>query len=295
MAMRIEKLTPTHGIAVSGVDLSQPLPPEISRGLSDLFETYGLIAIRNQELTKAQLVAATEPFGGPEYHPAVDDTDPEVPGVTVISTRGPTGETLPENGAALVGDVDWHTDQAYITAPNRGKLLYAIDIPEEGGLTGFIDGTQTYDALPEATKGRINGLHVVQSWRHAQATIARNRGFRHEGEKVLADDRFPDVAYPMVVAHPHSGNKSLNVPPLWASGILEMPGPEGTALLDELKAHIVRPEFAYWHRYTLGDVVAWDNWRFLHAAGGTPGRYSRTMWSVVIRGGPEIGQHILAA
>jgi taurine dioxygenase len=288
----IEKLTTGGGISVRGVNFSKPLPAETSRQLSGLYEAHGLLVIRDQKLTKAQLVEATEPFGGPEHHPAVDDSDPEVPGVTVISTRGPGGETLPDDAAALVGDIDFHTDQAYITAPNRGKLLYAVDVPEKGGLTGFIDGTKTYEELPETVKARIDGLHVIQSWRHAQETIHRNRSYRHEGGTVLADDRFPDIAYPIVVVHPHSGQKVLNVPPLWCSGVVELPGAEGQELVDELKHHILQPKYAYWHRYMSGDVVGWDNWRFLHAAGGTPGRYLRTLWSVVIRGGPQIGEKL---
>jgi taurine dioxygenase len=238
------------------------------------------------------LLAATEPFGGSEVHVAVGDPNAEIPGVSVISTRGNEGHVTPDEQDAILGDIDWHTDQAYVVAPNRGKLLYAVIVPEIGGKTGFIDGRRTYDALPEAMKTRIEGLHVIQSWRHAQATIARNRGFYKKGDVQLAEDRFSDVAYPLVIIHPRTGKKSLNVPPLWAAGIVELPGAEGQSLLDELIAHIRRPEFAYWHAYRAGDVVAWDNWRFLHAASGTPARYVRTLWSTVIKGGPVIGKAI---
>jgi taurine dioxygenase len=288
--MLIQKLPAGSGAEVTEVDLSQPLAPDISHRLSEAFEVHGLLVICGQNLTKHQLVAATEPFGGPEYRPPADDCDPEVPGVTVITTRRPDGTTAPEDNGELIGQIGWHSDQAYVTAPNRGKLLYSVEVPEQGGLTGFIDGVATYEALPEALKARIDGLHVVQSWNHAQETIAKNRAYRRDGDRVLADNRFPDVAYPIVRQHPISGQKSLNMPPLWASGIVEMPGAEGRALRDELIAHIVQPQFAYWHRYRTGDVVAWDNWRFLHAASGTPASYRRTLWSVVIRGGPQIGQ-----
>jgi taurine dioxygenase len=215
--------------------------------------------------------------------------------VTVISTRGNKGHVTPEEQDAIIGDIDFHTDQAYVVAPNRGKLLYAVAVPEEGGQTGFIDGARTYDALPAAVKAKIDDLHVIQSWKHAQATIARNRGFYQKGATQLADDRYADVAYPLVVRHPRTGRKSLNVPPLWAAGVVELPGAEGEALVADLIAHLRKPEFAYWHSYRLGDVVAWDNWRYVHAAGGTPGRYVRTLWSTVIKGGPVIGAEIAKA
>lgn len=293
--MIIKPLSPRGGVVVSGIDMSRSLVPDDAARLTAAFEVHGLVVIRGQSLTKPQLVGATEPFGGPELHPAVDDCDPVAPGVSEIRTRGPDGEALHEDDDALVGDIMWHSDQAYITTPNRGKLLYSVQVPEEGGATGFIDGFATYHALPEAMKARIEDLHVVQSWAHAQATIARNKAYRHDGETVLADNRFADMAYPLVLTHPHSGRKALNCPPLWASGIVELPGDEGGALVDELIAHLTSPEFAYWHRYAPGDIAAWDNWRYLHAAEGTPGRHARLIWSVVIRGGPVMGRELGAS
>ena len=216
--------------------------------------------------------------------------DPEVPGITVISTRGPDGTVMPEDPNKLIGDLEWHTDQGFVTVPNRGKYLYALEVPEEGGMTGFIDGHATYDALDEEMKQRIDGLHVIQSWDQAERYLARNRAYRIDGEKAMAAGTFPSVVYPMVIRHPNTGKKVLNVPPIWVVGVVEMPGPGGMELVTELEHHIRQPEFQYWHSYRVGDAVIWDNWRFLHAASGTPGRHVRTLWSIVIQGGPEIGR-----
>lgn len=290
--MIIEPLSPKGGAAVSGIDLSKPISPELSSRLSAAFEEHGLLVIRGQNLTKQQLVAATEPFGGPDLNPPAENCDPDVPGVSEIRTRGPNGEIIHEDDDALLGETGWHSDHAYIPKPNRGKLLYAVEVPVERGGTGFIDGFATYDALSDEMKQRIEGLHVIQSWNHAQATIQKNKAFRDKGETMLADNRFADMAYPLVLTHPNSRRKALNCPPLWAAGIVEMPGDDGRALVDELVAHITRPEFVYWHRYSPGDIAAWDNWRYLHSAEGTPGRCVRRLWSVVIRGGPVLGREL---
>jgi taurine dioxygenase len=216
--------------------------------------------------------------------------DPEVPGITVISTRGPDGTVMPDDPDKLVGDLEWHTDQGYVTVPNRGKYLYALKVPEEGGMTGFIDGQVTYDALDEEMKQRIDGLHVIQDWDEAERYLARNRAYRIDGEKAMAAGKFPAVVYPMVIRHPNTGMKVLNVPPIWVVGVVEMPGAEGMELVRELEQHIKQQRFQYWHSYRVGDAVIWDNWRFLHASSGTPGRYVRTLWSIVIQGGPQIGR-----
>ena len=269
-----------------------PRSQEESLALAQLYDTHGLVVFRDQKLTKQQLLDATYPFGGPMINVPAIVPDPEVPGITVIGTRGPDGTVIPKDPDTLIGDLEWHTDQGFVTVPNRGKYLYAIDVPEEGGMTGFIDGQVTYNALSDAMKQRIDKLHVIQSWNRAEEYLARNRAYRIEGEEAMAYNKFPDVAYPMVVRHPITGVKLLNVPPLWSTGIVEMPGAQGTALVEELVAHIRQPDFQYWHKYRVGDAVIWDNWRFLHAASGTPGRYVRTLWSVVIQGGPEIGRQL---
>ena len=290
--MKISKLSELGGVAVEGVDLSALGSAEQDRALKRLYDQQGLVVFRGQRLTKQQLVNAGAPFGGTMLDKVGIVPDAEVKGITVISTRGPTGEVIPQDPTKLIGDLEWHSDQGYLTVPNRGKILYAVQVAEEGGKTGFIDGQLTYNALANAMKKRIANLHVIQSWKRAESYIARNRDYRIKGHEELRMDRFPDVAYPIVYEHPITGQKVLNVPPLYAAGIVEMPGSEGNALIEELVGHIKQPKFHYWHSYQVGDAVLWDNWRFLHAASGTPGRYVRTLWSITLLGGPELGRVI---
>jgi taurine dioxygenase len=295
--MEITELSPAGGIRIGGLDLSHPLSAETEAEITRLFDSIGLLVISDQKLSKQQLVDAGRLFGGVDFSPPANAGDPQVRGLSIISTRGAEGniEPDPKDADKLLGDITWHSDQAYVTAPNRGKLLYAVDVPAEGGTTGFIDGVRTYEALPAAMKQRIAGLSVIQSYDRAEEVIARNRGFRYNGEKALAAKRFRDTAYPVALVHPITGKTALNVPPLWAAGIVGMPQDEARALLDELIAHILEPRFAYWHRYLPGDIAVWDNWRFIHAAGGTPSRFVRTLWSVVLNGGPQIGVEMAAA
>ena len=50
------------------------------------------------------------------------------------------------------------------------------------------------------------------------------------------------------------------------SHIVGLPAEESTALLAELYAHIVRPEFRYEHRWRAGDLLMWDNIAVQHKA-----------------------------
>ena len=286
------KLNPTHfGVEVAGVDLSRPLDATTQQSLRDAYDEYGLVVFHDQKLTKQQLVTASSAFGELEIHPLANAIDKEIPEITIISTRGVMGDVEPENEEDLVGKIKWHTDHAYIPIPNRGALMYAVEIPPEGGMTGFIDRQATYAALSADMKKRIDGQSVIQSWRYVQEDIAKDPSFRtDEGAKMLALDKFPDLAQPLVYAHPVNGRKVLNVPPMWSSGIVELPGEEGRKLLDELIQHSLQSQFVYWHQYRPGDAVMWDNWRQMHAAQGTKGKYRRLMWRTTFTGMVEFGR-----
>lgn len=286
--MKVERVSELGGVSIEGVDLNNRTP-EIDREIKALFDEHGLIVIRKQNLTKQQLVKAGDVLGGTMLVREGVTFDPEAPGVVVMSTRGPRGDVMPSE-KEIVGDIDWHTDHGYVTNPMRGKILYAVAVPEEGGKTGFIDGALTYDALPDDVKKKIEGLHVIQSWNRAQSYQERSRDFRYDGHNQLRNDRFPDLLFPIVYEHPITGRKILNVPPLWCVSIAEMPGAEGDALLAQLQAHATQERFQYWHSYDVGDAVAWDNWRFIHCAGGTPGKYVRIIWVVALNAGPAIAQ-----
>jgi len=77
---------------------------------------------------------------------------------------------------------------------------------------------------------------------------------------------------------------------MWSSGIVELPGEEGRTLLEELVAHSLQDRFVYWHQYKPGDAVMWDNWRQMHAASGTKGKYRRLMWRTTFTGTVQFGR-----
>jgi taurine dioxygenase len=293
--MLVHRLSDLGGVEVDGVDLTAPRTAEEDRALLALFNEHGLVVFRGQKLTKRQLVEAGAPFGGTMLNVPVPAAEPETPAVSVLSNRGADGDIVPEDPDKLYGAAGWHTDQGYVVAPNRGKILYGVQVPEEGGMTGFIDGQTTYAALSDHLRSRIEGLHVVQSWDHLRPEASDERKYRRDGEKELTRGRFADVLYPIVYPHPFTGAKVLNFPPMWAARIAEMPGPEGEAVARAIVEHITQTKFQYWHRYRLGDAVLWDNWRFLHAASGTPGRYARTVWSIALQSGPMIGRALATA
>jgi alpha-ketoglutarate-dependent taurine dioxygenase len=138
-------------------------------------------------------------------------------------------------------------------------------LPPQGGDTEFADTAAAYAALPPHMQTRIAGLRVA---------------FR---PKFDADQ--PAVDHPLVRTHPDTGSKALYLGN-HAVGVLGMPQPEGTALLDALLAHATQRRFVYTHSWRTGDLVMWDNRCLLHRglANYDMGRHRRIMHRSVVRG-----------
>lgn len=284
------RLAAPCGAEVTGIDATAPLAPEVAQQLRDWLLQHGLLIVRGQNLSKQQQVEFSRVFGKLAIHPLAHQVDPEAPELLVLDSHGKSGDMTPENPEEISAAIDWHTDLAYVTKPNYAGLLHGKILPPEDGLTGFIDRHATYDSLPAELKARIAGLTVVQSWRHSQESISRNPAFRtDEGAKVLDLDLFPDLGFPLALEHPISGRTILNVSNMWSSEVIEMPGDEGKSLLKQLLEHSTHEKFIYWHSYCAGDVVIWDNYRMLHAASGTKGKYRRQLYRTTIEGEAELG------
>ena len=85
---------------------------------------------------------------------------------------------------------------------------------------------------------------------------------------------FPDSVYPAVITHPVSGRKVLGIVEQFLNWVVTpqqvgLSNDEAIELLQMLVEHTRKPEFHYFHQWTEGDMILWDNWRAMHCATGT--------------------------
>jgi len=76
----------------------------------------------------------------------------------------------------------------------------------------------------------------------------------------------PPATHPLVIAHPFTGAPILFCSEGVTESIVGLPETEGAALLKELSAHVVKPEFVYSHKWRVGDLLIWDNLQVQHLA-----------------------------
>lgn len=253
------------GAEILGVDLSQDLDDVTFHKIVDLWHEHEVVFFRDQKLTPAQHVAFSRRFGELELHVRKDCCRPGYHELFVVSNIVVDGKPIGSQDAGLF----WHSDLCYLKVPSRGSLFYALEVPHDAngkalGDTRFASSTAAYNALPEATRRKIDGRKAVQSYKSGYYR-ERNAGPR----KTLTPEqeaRTPDVEHPIVRTHPANGKKCLFVNEGYTARIAGMEGAEGDALLSELIAHSTRPEFIYQHSWCAGDFLLWDNCLVQHQA-----------------------------
>jgi len=179
-----------------------------------------------------------------------------------VSNLDEQGRILPlddQRRAYRQGNELWHTDSSFRQKSATWSMLHARVIPPDGADTQFADTRAAYDALPESTKAKLEGLVAEHSIWHSRAQYG---GYKPTEEEIKAR---PPARHPVVRRHPGSGRKALYIAS-HASHIIGWPVEEGRALLRELLAHATEPRFVYAHKWRLGDLVIWDNRCTLHRA-----------------------------
>jgi taurine dioxygenase len=244
-------------------DLRSELDDRTFAEIEQAFHDNIVVYFRGQQLSNERHIEFSRRFGELEIHVLKKFLLPDYPEILLISNiKADNGENI---GLADAG-FTWHTDVSYLKTPSRCSLLYAKEVPYGDGQalgdTVFTSTLAAYEALPQSMKGRLAGLKAIHRY------SARKRVASSPRPKLTKEqhDKTPDVAHPIVRTHPWTGRKSLYVTAGECIGIEGLPEDEGLALIEELHAHCLRPEFQYRHKWQVGDLLMWDNATSMHIA-----------------------------
>ena len=264
MAISIFPVTPDFAAEIGDVDLAQPLSPEDRDAIKAAFWKYAVLVFPAQVLTSEQHVAFAQVFGPME--PNINSYADSVrknridERVSDVSNLDEDDRILPaESRKRLSGLANrlWHTDSIFRHVPARLSLLYARTVAPIGGHTQFADMRAAWDALPETTRRRIDGLKVEHSIFHSRAKL----GFTDYSERERA--ALPPAQQVLVRTIPETGRPALYTAS-HAVRVIGLAEDDSTRLLDELMAHATQARFVYTHRWRLHDLVMWDNRCTMH-------------------------------
>jgi alpha-ketoglutarate-dependent 2,4-dichlorophenoxyacetate dioxygenase len=261
--MEIRPVTETFVAEIGDVDLSKALSAADEREVKEAFWKYAVLIFPDQELTPQQHIDFSKRFGPIETDRVLDQKvtphrlDPSFADISNLTPEGRIWKEDSRQRMYKAGNKLWHTDSSFKFRPGLCSLLYSRTIAPIGGHTEFADQRAAYDALPAATKKRLEGL-VAE---HSIATSRRKSGFTDFNEDEAR--RLPPVPQMLVRTIRQSGRKSLYVAS-HAGRIFGMPDAEARALLEELVAHTTQRQFVYTHRWRPHDLVMWDNRCTMH-------------------------------
>ncbi|HBK05986.1 MAG TPA: TauD/TfdA family dioxygenase [Acetobacteraceae bacterium] len=273
--MEIRPMTGHTGAEVVGIDLARPVSTEMAEALNRAFVAHGVLAIRDQQLTPVQMLAAAQVFGPVFRQHNTRFALPDCPDIHYISNQ----DRFPDGTRYIPGE-GWHTDHSNDARPPKATVLHAVTLPDRGGDTQFTNMAAAYEALPQAMRDRIADLIAIQVYQSSHS--ARQLMGLSEANK----ERVPNaVLHPIVRTHPESGRKSLYINPIRIEGIVGMDHREALPLLDELLEHATAERFQYRHEWRPGDLVIWDNRFLLHKANGDYDmEQTRYLYRVMLQG-----------
>ncbi|KAL6239642.1 hypothetical protein BDW75DRAFT_249731 [Aspergillus navahoensis] len=258
---KIQKLTPTIGSEVTGVQLSS-LSSAGKDQLALLVAQRKVVAFRDQDFADLPIAEALEfgsHFGRHHIHPTSGQPEgyPEIHLVHRYSSKGEFDAFFADRNSTVA----WHSDVTYEAQPPGTTFLYILDTPEVGGDTAFVDQVEAYRRLSPAIKERLHGLKAVHSG-FEQAEFSRQRGGVVRREPVKHE-------HPLVRTHPVTGEKALFVNGGCAvtRSIVGLKKEESDALLGFLLNHVGRGiDYQARIKWAPKTVVVWDNRVTAHSA-----------------------------
>jgi taurine dioxygenase len=287
------------GARIRGLTEDLTRHADVRRQVNEVFEDRGMIVFEEVEPSAQMHVAISDIFGPLKDHPvkSVPRVDQNaMPGVIDMRHDPEEGGVVEIQGKRLSQWLPWHFDHCYNNELNRAGVLRAIEVPPEGGMTGFADGIQIYNDLSPELRAKIEEHNIIYTLNvdYQLMRFGVPQGFREINAK-------PAVAATMAIAktmpraiHPAvwtraSGEKVMHVSPWMAEGIEGAESPQGDALLEAVCQEIVRTVRPYFHKWAPTDMLIWDNWRMLHSVTGHDPQYPRQMQRTTIKGDYGLG------
>lgn len=287
------------GARIQGVTFETLQDDAVRQQITAVFEDRGMIVFEQVEPSSKMHVAISNVFGPLKDHPVptVQRVDQDtMPGVIDMQHNPAQGGIVEIEGRQLGQWLPWHFDHCYNNELNRAGVLRAIDIPPEGGMTGFADGVALYQAVSPETRQMIEALNVIYTLdlRYSHMRFGKPPTLRevqaHQGRIRTTEfaKTLPRAIHPAVWTR-KSGEKVLHVSPWMAVGIEHHENPEGDQLLEAVCQEIVAKVQPYFHKWLPTDMVIWDNWRMLHCVSGHDPQVPRRMQRTTIKGDYGLG------
>ena len=286
MSLEITSLNPKLSDFVAkleGISLSEPQTSETVEALFNALDTFAVLVFPNQVVTDEQHIRFSRYFGDLELatgdYMKQDDRrlQMELNDISNLDRTGGKMETADPKRLFSLGNMLWHSDSSFKVIPAQYSILSAKIIPATEGDTEFADMRSAWRALDEKTQQKCLG----QVTRHSQLYSRGELGFTEFRED--QQEAMVPVRQALVRRHPRTKNISLYLSA--HAGLIEgWTVPESRIFLKRLTEHATQREFIYRHKWSVNDLVIWDNQATMHRAMGYDNKEVRDMRRTTVAG-----------
>ncbi|MCO8168598.1 TauD/TfdA family dioxygenase [Pseudomonas sp. 21LCFQ02] len=278
-SFEVRPLSGNVGAEIVGLDLSRSLNDSDFARVHKAHLDHHLVVFRDQRITPQQQIDFSRRFGVLQIHVLKQFLLANHPEILIVSNIVEDGQPI---GLGDAGKF-WHSDLSYKELPSLGSMLYAQELPSEGGDTLFADMHKAWETLPEHLRKAVEGRKAVHSYtaRYRDGHNAENWRPTLTPEQLA---QVVEVAHPVVRTHPENGRKALFVSENFTTHIVGVLEDESRQILAEVYAHSTRPENVYRHQWQDNDMVFWDNRSLIHLATGCPAHLRRRLHRTTIQG-----------
>ena len=253
LPFEVNRLSPTIGGELLGVDLREDLTSEIKELIYEALLVYKVIFFRDQDLTTDQHIHFSKNFGDLEVHPFAPFKEgyPEVLKIT-HNEKSPGRENL------------WHSDVTWRKEPSLGSVLRMLEKPKNGGDTLFSDMYAAYDDLSDEVKQRLEGAVAVHDFVGFRKRLIKEGKSPKEIEAF--NKKFPMPEHPVFRTHPDTGKKVIYVNRAFTQYIKGWEENESKDMLDFLYSRASTPEYQCRFAWENNSIAFWDNRACQHYA-----------------------------
>ena len=253
LPFEVNRLSPTIGGELLGVDLRQDLTSEVKDLIYEALLVYKVIFFRDQDLTTDQHIHFSKNFGDLEVHPFAPFKDgyPEVLKIT-------------HNEKSRGRENTWHSDVTWRKEPSLGSVLRMLEKPENGGDTLFSNMYAAYDDLTDEVKQKLEGAVAVHDFVGFRKRLIKEGKSPKEIEAF--NEKFPMPEHPVFRTHPDTGKKVIYVNRAFTQYIKGWEEDESKDMLDFLYSRASTPEYQCRFAWENNSIAFWDNRACQHYA-----------------------------
>ena len=286
MSLEITSLNPKLSdfvAKVEGISLSEPQTSETVEALFNALDTFAVLVFPNQVLTDEQHIRFSRYFGDLELatgdYMKQDDRrlQMELNDISNLDRTGGKMETADPKRLFSLGNMLWHSDSSFKAIPAQYSILSAKIIPTTEGDTEFADMRAAWRALDEKTQQKCLGRVTRHSQLYSRGELGFTE-FREDQQEAMVP-----VRQALVRRHPRTKNISLYLSA--HAGLIEgWTVPESRIFLKRLVEYATQREFVYRHKWSVNELVIWDNQATMHRAMGYDNKEVRDMRRTTVAG-----------